>query len=204
MPSPMLYYKYRTGVIFILNNREFFQKAQICTNGHMRNSCADSNPNRNESFCALCGAAVIDRCPSCKTPIRGCKSIEQPRGTLNGNIFSKRRATTTVTGYAILTSNDAPVPAFCHQCGAPYPWTEATLKTAENIINMLDELTEDQKKQLVNFIPDIIVETPQSRYAALVYAKFLDGLQGLAVDCFKNWAKENVLPVLLVLMNMKQ
>ena len=86
----------------------------------------------------------------------------------------------------------------------PYPWTEATLKTAENIINMLDELTPEQKKQLVDFIPDIIVETPQSRYAALVYAKFLDGLQGLAVDCFKDWLKKNVLPTLLVLMNMQE
>lgn len=96
------------------------------------------------------------------------------------------------------------VPAYCYACGAPYPWTKAILKTAENIINMLDELTPEQKKQLVDFIPDIIVETPQSRYAALVFAKLLDGLQGLTVDCFKDWAKENVLPALLVLMNMQK
>lgn len=58
--------------------------------------------------------------------------------------------------------------------------------------------------QLVDFIPDIIVETPQSRYAALVYAKFLDGLQGLAVDCFKDWCKKNVFPTLLILLNMQK
>lgn len=78
------------------------------------------------------------------------------------------------------------------------------MRAAEHIIDMLDELTAEQKKQLVDFIPDIIVETPQSRYAALVYAKFLDGLQGLAVDCFKDWLKKNVLPTLLVLMNMQE
>ena len=96
------------------------------------------------------------------------------------------------------------VPAYCYNCGKPYPWTEATLQTAEHIIDMLDELTPDQKKQLVDFIPDIIVETPQSRYAALVYANFLDGLQGLAVDCFKDWCKKNVFPTLLVLLNMQK
>lgn len=78
------------------------------------------------------------------------------------------------------------------------------MRAAEHIIDMLDNLTEDQKKQLVDFIPDIIVETPQSRYAALVYAKFLDGLQGLVYENFASWCRENVLPALLVLMNMQK
>lgn len=186
----------------MINNREFFQKAQICTNGHMRNACVDNHPNRNENFCALCGATVIDRCPSCQTPIRGCRSIEQQRTISSGNIFSKRHLTTTVASHAILENKDTTVPAYCHNCGKPYPWTEATVKTAENIINMFDELTEAQKKQLIEFIPDIIIETPQSRYAALVYAKFLDGLKGLVYENFVAWCRENVLPMLLVLMNI--
>ena len=121
------------------------------------------------------------------------------------NVSEERKFSSHISGYKdVKISNTVDVPAYCHNCGKPYPWTEATLQTAEHIIDMLDELTPDQKKQLVDFIPDIIVETPQSRYAALVYAKFLDGLQGLAVDCFKDWCQKNVFPTLLVLLNMQK
>lgn len=139
--------------------------------------------NDNSNFCKTCGASIISKCPHCQSRIHGSYHVEH---------------------VVCISSEEAPVPAYCHNCGKPYPWTEATLQTAEHIIDMLDELTPNQKKQLVDFIPDIIVETPQSRYAALVYAKFLDGLQGLAVDCFKDWLKKNVLPTLLVLMNMQE
>lgn len=121
------------------------------------------------------------------------------------NVLEGRKLSSHISGYKdVKISAAVDVPAYCHNCGKPYPWTEATMRAAEHIIDMLDELTPDQKKQLVDFIPDIIVETPQSRYAALVYAKFLDSLQGLAVDCFKDWLKKNVLPTLLVLMNMQE
>ena len=159
-----------------------FRTAKICSNGHMITDSAETI-NDDSNFCKTCGAAVISKCPHCQSRIHGCYHVDH---------------------VICLSSKEAPVPAYCHNCGKPYPLTEAVLKTAENIINMFDELTPEQKKQLVDFIPDIIIETPRSRYAALVYAKFLDGLQGLVYENFASWCRENVLPALLVLMNMQK
>ncbi|WP_277270900.1 DUF2321 domain-containing protein [Phascolarctobacterium succinatutens] len=159
-----------------------FRTAKICSNGHMITDSAKTI-NDNSKFCKTCGASVISKCPHCQSRIHGSYHVDH---------------------VVCISSEEAPVPAYCHNCGKPYPWTEATMRAAEHIIDMLDELTAEQKKQLVDFIPDIIVETPQSRYAALVYANFLDGLQGLAVDCFKDWCKKNVFPALLVLLNMQK
>lgn len=172
-------------------NDKFYVPAQICLNGDICNSDMAYHQEVNKQYCPKCGQKTIDECQFCHTKLQGdygCMSRDILKGQLHFHVF-KRLSTP---------------PAYCHNCGKPYPWTEATMRAAEHIIDMLDDLTEDQKKQLVDFIPDIIVETPQSRYAALVYAKFLDGLQGLAVDCFKDWCKKNVFPTLLVLLNMQK
>lgn len=187
-------------------SNHFFKIAQVCQNGHLRNSDTSTHAAKNEIFCSICGAKVISACPHCGSQLRGAYYMNKPiySGTMC-NVLEGRKLSSHISGYKdVKISNTVDVPAYCHNCGKPYPWTEATLQTAEHIIDMLDELTPDQKKQLVDFIPDIIVETPQSRYAALVYAKFLDGLQGLAVDCFKDWLKKNVFPTLLVLLNMQK
>ena len=186
--------------------KHFYKTAQVCENGHLRNKDIEYHAAKNEDYCSICGAKVISACPSCGSPLRGDYYVVKPRSSATiYDAFGEAHSVRHVSGVQkVKITSEVQIPAFCYKCGKPYPWTEATLKTAENIINMLDELTEAQKKQLVDFIPDIIVETPQSRYAALVYAKLLDGLKGLALDCFKDWAKENVLPVLLVLMNSQK
>lgn len=188
------------------NLKHFYKTAQICENGHLRNTDMEYHAAKNEDCCSICGAKVISACPYCGSPLRGEYFAVKPCSSATVyDAFGEAHSARRVSGAKnIRISREVQVSAFCCKCGKPYPWTEATLKTAENIINMLDELTEDQKKQLIDFIPDIIIETPRSRFAALVYAKFLNGLQGLAIDCFKDWAKENVLPVLLVLMNMQK
>lgn len=157
-----------------------YHAAKICLNGDMITDSIETSIDDSE-FCIKCGAKIISECPNCHASIHGFCDID-----------------------GILTFETTQIPAYCHACGAPYPWTEARLKAAENIINMLDELSDVQKKKLVDFIPDITAETPRSQYAALVYAKSLECIQGLTIECFKIWAKENVLPTLLILMNMQK
>lgn len=187
-------------------SNHFFTTAQVCQNGHLRNSDTSTHAAKNENFCSICGAEVISACSHCGSQLRGAYYMNKPiYSSTMCNVLEGRKLSSHIAGYkGVKLSNTVDVLAYCHNCGKPYPWTEATMRAAEHIIDMLDELTPDQKKQLVDFIPDIIVETPQSRYAALVYAKFLDGLQGLAVDCFKDWCKKNVFPTLLVLLNMQK
>lgn len=153
--------------------------ARICLSGHVISEDIEiSDPTR--TFCQLCGDSSIIACKHCNAPI--------PGGFYGG----------------LLTIKEVTVPAYCHNCGKPYPWTEARLIAATNIINMLDELTPEQKQQLIDFIPDLIVETPKSQYAALIYAKFLDGINGFVFECLKQWCQKNVLPSLLVLTNMQK
>lgn len=165
-------------------SNHFFKAAQVCENGHLRNSDTSTHSAKNEDFCSICGAKVISACPHCSSQIRGAYYMNKPiYSSTMCNVLEGRKLSSHISGYKdVKISNTVDVPAYCHNCGKPYPWTEATLQTAEHII----------------------VETPQSRYAALVYAKFLDGLQGLAVDCFKDWLKKNVFPTLLVLLNMQK
>ena len=185
-------------MIFTDNAKHFYQTAQICKNGHLRNADANTHSAKNEMFCSICGAEVISACTNCNSPIRGAYYISKP-------IYSSSLSHSHIKEFKNLKiSSSVEVPAYCYKCGAPYPWTESCLQTAENIINMIDELTDVQKAQLIEFIPDIIVETPKSRYAALIYAKFMDGLSGLVYENFVAWAKENVLPTLLILMNMQK
>lgn len=157
-----------------------YETAKICLNGHMITSSMETMHD-TDKFCTICGQATITCCTNCNSPIHGSYYAE-----------------------GIFNLEDPPVPSYCHNCGHPYPWIEERLKAAENIINMLDSLTNDQKRQLIDFIPDITMETPRSEYAALIYAKLLDGLQGFVVECLKHWCEKNVLPSLLVLMNMQK
>lgn len=169
----------------------FFTSAKICLNGDICSSNSECYTESSILFCEKCGEEVISECPSCHAPIHG------EYGYFAENYLFKNQ-------YFEVVRKLQNAPAYCHNCGEAYPWTKTRLQAAENIINMLDELTIEQKKQLIEFIPDITTETPRSQYAALMYAKLLDGLQGLTIECFKIWAKENVLPALLVLMNMQK
>lgn len=186
------------------NASHFYQAAQVCKNGHLRNTDVSTHAAKNEDFCSKCGAEVISVCPHCGSPIRGAYYIRKP--IYNSAMFDAsegRRKVSHIAGYKDeRVSRIVDIPAYCYKCGKSFPWTEEQLKTAENIINMLDDLTDEQKKQLIDFIPDIVIETPRSKYAALVYAKFLDGIQGIVYENFRAWCHENVLPTLLVLMNM--
>lgn len=155
-----------------------YDTAKICIDGHLITSSMESSRNTDNN-CTLCGAAVITKCSKCNAPIHGYYNVP-----------------------GVLTFHDEPIPAFCHNCGSPYPWTESRLDTAEKIIDMLDELTVEQKKQLKDSLPDIIVETPRSQYAALVAGKFMALTNGLACESLKFWLTKYALPKIITLLNL--
>lgn len=128
-----------------------FHTALICLNGDMITDSIETSID-DSKFCTKCGAATIHECQYCHTNIRGYCDID-----------------------GVISTKETIVPTYCHNCGKPYPWTESKLVYVEKIIDMLDGLSIEQKQELIKFIPDIIIETPRSHYAALIYAKFLDG-----------------------------
>ncbi len=112
-----------------------YDVAQVCLNGHLINQRTQRFPQHNKKHCSNCGAATINACPKCEASIRG----EYGVGAL----------------YTI------PVPAFCYECGAAYPWTESRLQAAHDL-TIESDLAEADKKTLLDSIDGLAKNTPQS------------------------------------------
>lgn len=126
-----------------------YDVALICLNGHVINRFARSLPEHNTKFCSECGEPTISQCPKCKADIRG-EYGERGIGVL-GYEFS--------------------YPRYCHNCGAPFPWTERHTEQLRSFIEELEELSDEEKDKLGKSIPDIIAETPGTARASLRFKK---------------------------------
>jgi hypothetical protein len=94
--------------------------AQICLSGHVLD--AEGTDVERGQHCPKCGEASIDACQHCNGIIRG------------GNIYR--------------STGDYKLSYFCHKCGHPYPWMEERLRTARDMLDQDDKLTEDDRKAL--------------------------------------------------------
>ena len=158
----------------------WYDTAQICTNGHVINSQSVYHPEHNRKFCDKCGALTITNCQKCNTPIRGYYHVP-PMGTLD---------------YTHL-----PLPSFCPECGKPYPWTEAKLKAAQELSDELDNLSPEERSLLKKSLNDIIRDTPQTTVAATRFKRLVakagkaaaDGFRDILVDVLSETAKKIIL-----------
>lgn len=116
--------------------------AQICLNGHVINSASEACPQFNKLCCDRCGEKTITACPKCETPIEGH--------------YHRIR---------VGVSNRS-APAFCHNCGAAYPWTQARLKAARQLADELEGLKDKEKDLLKKSLDNIIRDTPGTPLAA--------------------------------------
>lgn len=115
--------------------------ALICMNGHSINSYYYDYSQFNTKFCKECGEINIFSCLHCNKEIRG---------SLRESFF--------------LSSYD--IPSYCTNCGRAYPWTDKKIESLKEAI-MLSEISEDDKNEFKDNLPDIISETPRTRVAAL-------------------------------------
>jgi len=79
---------------------------QVCLNGHQITTSYKRYPEFRKEFCDKCGEKTITSCPKCNANIRGEYYVV--------GVIAVRGRT--------------PVPEYCHECGAPYPWTEKSKK----------------------------------------------------------------------------
>lgn len=187
------------------NSEYLYETAQICLNGHLRNNEVNQHPDRNEKFCSLCSKEVISECPTCKAPIRSYYYEQKAvYNTINSDpLQTEQRFSKEFGGYEkTQLSGELIVPAFCHNCGEPYPWTKTFLENAEDMVDMFDELSPEQKLQLKETFPDLIVETPKSKLAALQASKLINGFQSAGKDIFISMLKEKVIDSLFLLMHL--
>lgn len=145
--------------------------AFICENGHEISAAAYTC---HDKYCTKCGSRVISKCPNCNTTIRGCYDSQ----------------------FGFVGNYD--VPAYCHSCGKPYPWTQAAIEAAVNMVKESDLTFEDQQK-LISVLPDAVTETPRTQLASVRFKKAMsnvgsfiaEGLRDFAVsfgcEVFKNY-----------------
>jgi len=122
--------------------------AQICTNGHVINSCFLTTPHINREFCSRCGAPTITQCQYCSAIIRG-------------------------SYHTRISTSDFARPSFCSDCGKPYPWTEAKIQAAHTLAEEMENLSDKEREVLSRSIDDLIVDSPRTELAATRFKRLL-------------------------------
>jgi hypothetical protein len=156
------------------DERSWFDVAEICLNGHVTNSMSQQHPERRTKFCENCGQQVISKCTKCKTSIKGYYHISRVRGH----------------GYSR--------PAYCTNCGLPYPWTDSSLQAARELSDLLENLTKDEITILKGSLDDLVKDTPKTTMAATRFKKILskagksaaDGFRTILIDVLSETAKK--------------
>jgi len=156
--------------------REGYDVAQICLNGHVITAMAGHVPERTRNFCEDCGAATITECPSCDQSIPGFY--------LNS---------------AVVGSLYEP-PAFCGDCGKPYPWTGRRLEAARELALEAGSLSSDERGQLIASFDDLTRDTPRTqvavgrfkRLAAKAGVETASALRAVLVDVMSEAAKKAI------------
>jgi hypothetical protein len=145
-------------------NESFYDTGQICLNGHVINDNYHLHPQHNQRHCNKCGEPTIIRCQRCDAEIRG--SYEVP-------------------GVAVVAAS-APAPAFCHECGQAYPWTQKRLETAKCLAEEFDQLDEAEIQALKGTLDDLVRETPKTELASFQFKKLMTKAGKGAYDAMKD------------------
>ena len=155
--------------------RRYYLTPQVCVNGHVVNPGVECSPHKTADFCADCGAATVQACSNCKTPIRGELYLE---------------GLGPIGGYE--------PPNHCHSCGTPFPWTKAKLEAAKEHALEIDGLDDNEKAQLQGAIEDLAVGGARTELGATRFNKLMkkagqtvgSGLYKVAVDVASEAAKK--------------
>ena len=151
-----------------------YDVAQICLNGHVINHSAETRPQHNRDFCPTCGEKTITKCPSCNNSIQG-------------NYYVKG-----VSGFAGIYT----LPAWCHRCGKPFPWTENKIQTAIQIFAEFGGLNEEEKKTIEDDIKNIARDVPQGELAAMRIKKIWEKYGKIAYNVIMEFASKTAAEIL--------
>jgi len=179
-------------------DRSWYDTAQICNNGHVVNWMSVSKPEYNRSFCDKCGAQTITNCQYCNAMIKGYyHTIEWTKK----DVIKAFQEAINPLPETIPYNLGLTLPSFCSECGKPYPWTEAKLKAAKELADLLEELSPEEREILKKSFDDIVRDTPQTPVAATQFERIAaklgkaatEQLRKLVVDIASETAKKIIL-----------
>jgi hypothetical protein len=156
-----------------------YDVAQICFNGHVINDSTKQYPSLNWKFCDKCGKPTIMACRECGFDIRGEYISHVP--------FTGKR--------------DFSAPAFCENCGQPYPWTKQALDAARKLADQMPGLTDAEKAEVKGDLDDLVADSPRTKLAASrvkrLLAKAGGELPGMLREVIVSFASDAAKKVLL-------
>jgi hypothetical protein len=93
-------------------------------------------------------------------------------------------------------------PAFCGQCGKPFPWTVGAFEAAALLAKETEELDASDCDTLSESLGDIVVETPKTPVATARIKRIIgkagpafgNGLRDLLVDVVSETVKKSIWP----------
>lgn len=155
-----------------------YRIAQVCPNGHVATTAADQHPELRETFCSKCGETTITQCPNCDAPIRGNYYVEG------------------VFGFG----GDYEPPAFCHNCGRSFPWTERRITSAVELVEVGAELSIEELQQFRSDLTELTKDSPKTQIASLRFKKVMakvgtsiaSGVRDIVVDVLSEAAKKAI------------
>lgn len=143
--------------------RPWYDVMQVCLNGHRITTTLKSSPQHRKEHCPDCGVATISKCQHCQADIQGFYHIP--------NVFGGPLPN---------------VPAFCHGCGEPYPWTGARLKAAQELANEIEGLNAEERETLKASVDDLVHDTPRTSLAATRFKHLATKAGKGAAEAFKD------------------
>lgn len=155
----------------------YYRVAEVCPNGHVSTDSADAHPELREKFCSKCGQETITKCPSCNASIRGDYFVE---GVFGGGRYEP--------------------PAFCFNCGKPFPWTEAIISGATELVEVSGKLSDEELVQFKNDLSELTKDSPRVQVASFRFNKVMskvgtsiaDGVKEIVVDVLSEAAKKAI------------
>ena len=99
-------------------------------------------------------------------------------------------------------SSNYELPSFCPDCGKPYPWTEVKLKAAQEVSDLPEDLSPEERELLKKSLDYIVRDTPQTPVAATRFKRLVakvgkptaDAFRDILVDVLSEAAKKIIWP----------
>ncbi|ROQ90887.1 DUF2321 domain-containing protein [Desulfosoma caldarium] len=143
-------------------SNSYYDMAQICRNGHVITSMAQSSPQSKQKFFSKCGEETVTACDSRGAPIRGYYHVP-----------------------GVIAPLDYQKPAYCYNCGSPYSWTVKGIEAASELADELEGLTDDEKAQLKNSLPDLVNNSARRTVAEIKFKKIMKKAGSQAIAAMK-------------------
>jgi hypothetical protein len=89
-------------------------------------------------------------------------------------------------------TNFGPIPAFCHNCGKPHPWTTKKIESFNTLMDETDNLKSEEKENLKKSVYDIISETPGTQLAVTRFKKVASKIGKNGMDLLVDLASETI------------